>query len=1640
MALTRAPVVGRGPAVAAVRRRVALAALGVLVALSAAAPARAGSPFNLTVERSFATDERPVVRLDFTDQRTPLVVRVLRPRKLEQFLDGQLDLARSYEEPLAAINPGHYLIRGLNRTGSPLELLRRTLSVDFRKSFGGTEFNLPLRPIAAADVAAAPAELTQGPPRDFDVVREEFVDLQKGGVEPTGLYDFDDDAMGGRYQVRDVLLDPLPDGIYLVQGTQGRIEAQALLQVTSLAVQVKQSSTELVIRVIDRGLRPVAGAAVAYRDGRGRWQALAGATDANGELRAADPGRFDGRLVVRVSAAENRQALVDTDFLPAASDEESVFLVTDRPIFKPGERFFYKGTVRTRATGTLAAPATTGAQAHVRVLRADGADTGIAADVPVTPFASFSGQFDLDPQRPPGLYRLIAEIDGKPYGGEFRVRDYVKPTFYLELLERDPTIRPGETFHLRFRAKRYSGGVAPDVRYEVFVYRKVLDAPQFVLEAGGGLEAGHDYFGVVQAATALSEPKRLYSSVEARLSAQNASDWRTSWTTAPTVDAQGTAAITLTLPKTPDADADRDWIYTVVVRAMDRAGAQAVLSENVYMTLADAVVAAQFRTPVGELATGELPLELRATFPGGEPAPGASGHVELSVEHAAGPRDELVAMPFRADEQGRALVRVPRPSSVGRVRAIAVLDAVGEKGFRRPFRAEPTLALVAPGKGEAVVANTEVELYPERTVLEPGGKTRVLALLPAGWGASEQGVVWETLAGDHVFGTKSTVVAGRSRWLDVEARPEYGTGFYQTVTVPLAGGRYGEQTIGFRIVPSDKRLVVTVRPADAVAEPLKPTAIDFEVRDATGAPAADVELSVNVVDRAVYAVQPEIRPGILDFFYPLPRLNLATFYSDELQGYGYAAAITRPNFRMAALKSNVRPQKRDMRDTAGWFPHVVTDAAGRARVTPDMPANVTEWLVTAIAADRAGRVGEGTAMFRTAADLSIELQAPRFLRERDVVEGHVQADNHTAGAVTATVTPRASGGVALDGDGTAHPVAIAPNGQGLVPLRVSAPTGQGNAVVTVDVDAPGVRAGGPRAFDVALAPAALEQVLVATPEHEGLAFPATTGEARELRVRVVSGLLGLSLEAAGRLVSYPYGCTEQLAHTTVPNLVLLDLVAQAGITPDELKPLGLDTSIEHARENARRGVERIAANQKPNGGLALWPGDPEPSYGATVIAARALDMAARLKVEGAESAFARARVWLATAMPPLDASAFGVYELELLNGIGLQEKTLDPSVELVRRTLEDPAASIGTLVSALRIVALRRREYWFDDRLDRLVGKAVREAAAASLAARIVARVEQLDSAAYSRDVVASFGDLGFAWGEPAALARILGVLAESDTLDDATAGLLTRRLLERTGGTLARSTFETAEIVFGARALLAREAKAARQADDRHVVARTPAGGPSLALARIPGGFAGTLTFDGPMPVERVTRLAIDGARPQEIAFASLGALVPFAAVQPTANGLAVERTLHKIEGTGARRLAPGEALHRGDVIVSRVVVTRVPESAGHGSTVAAPSRFVVLRDAVPAIAEVIDEDRPYLADAQMQADDPSYWARVKETLRYPDRTERVLELQGGSFTALQVWRVAFGGRVVLPPARAFDMYDDEIAGNTTATDVVVE
>ncbi len=156
---------------------------------------------------------------------------------------------------------------------------------------------------------------------------------------------------------------------------------------------------------------------------------------------------------------------------------------------------------------------------------------------------------------------------------------------------------------------------------------------------------------------------------------------------------------------------------------------------------------------------------------------------------------------------------------------------------------------------------------------------------------------------------------------------------------------------------------------------------------------------MGVVDKAIYALQGELRPRALDFFYPLVRNNVSTFTSAEFQGYGYgellARAFRRPGHAFAAVKP---PTKAREVDTAYWNPAVITDEDGRAPVTFKLPSNQTLWTVTAVAADASGRFGEGTSEFAARGGTLLVASAPLFLREGDRAVGSVRLARGEKGA------------------------------------------------------------------------------------------------------------------------------------------------------------------------------------------------------------------------------------------------------------------------------------------------------------------------------------------------------------------------------------------------------------------------------------------------------------------------------------------------------------------------------------------------------------------------------------------------------------------------------------------------------------------
>jgi len=95
--------------------------------------------------------------------------------------------------------------------------------------------------------------------------------------------------------------------------------------------------------------------------------------------------------------------------------------------------------------------------------------------------------------------------------------------------------------------------------------------------------------------------------------------------------------------------------------------------------------------------------------------------------------------------------------------------------------------------------------------------------------------------------------------------------------------------------------------------------------------------------------------------------------------------------------------RKNLQETAFFFPHLQTDESGVVRLQFTMPEALTEWKFLGFAHDASLRAGSLTAKVVTAKDLMVEPNPPRFVREGDVIEFTVKVSNQTDRAQTGQV-------------------------------------------------------------------------------------------------------------------------------------------------------------------------------------------------------------------------------------------------------------------------------------------------------------------------------------------------------------------------------------------------------------------------------------------------------------------------------------------------------------------------------------------------------------------------------------------------------------------------------------------------------------
>ena len=217
---------------------------------------------------------------------------------------------------------------------------------------------------------------------------------------------------------------------------------------------------------------------------------------------------------------------------------------------------------------------------------------------------------------------------------------------------------------------------------------------------------------------------------------------------------------------------------------------------------------------------------------------------------------------------------------------------------------------------------------------------------------------------------------------------------------------------------AERALQITVTADRPMAKPQEPGVFTVQCHDAAGAP-VQAQVSLGVIDEAVYAIRPDETPDPVRFFYRREYSRVGHDVLARLLLHGLlrlrataAGGATRRPFTLADFKGDkqVQPQvRKEFPDAIYWIGDLVTDARGQAKVSIKYPDALTTWRLTARAVTPDTQAGAAVARTTTTKDLIVRVITPRFLTEGDQVVLPTIAHNYLPDAKDTTCRFAANG-------------------------------------------------------------------------------------------------------------------------------------------------------------------------------------------------------------------------------------------------------------------------------------------------------------------------------------------------------------------------------------------------------------------------------------------------------------------------------------------------------------------------------------------------------------------------------------------------------------------------------------------------------
>ena len=627
-------------------------------------------------------------------------------------------------------------------------------------------------------------------------------------------------------------------------------------------------------------------------------------------------------------------------------------------------------------------------------------------------------------------------------------------------------------------------------------------------------------------------------------------------------------------------------------------------------------------TPVAD-----RPVEMRAARLEWNYRDGSWQEEEADVQTCtSGSREEPVTCTFETPLGGSYRITARVTDGMGRVNQSQMTRWVS--GGKQPPARE--------------IEQEQVTLIPDKESYQAGDTAQILVQPPF---SPAEGLL--TVNRDGLVYTERFSIEDSTYTLSIPIEEAHVPNLHIQVDVNGAAPRTGDQgeelpgvpprpafasgTLNLPVPPAQRTLALTVTPEQTELEPGGETTLDLRLVDATGAPVANAELAVVVVDEAILGLTGYQMADPLETFYSERQMDWMSIYArssivlanpmvfdqgaggramatqavmdkGEMDGAIEAPAAAAPEEAMeesardmatgAQTQEPIR-MRIDFNPLAVFAPGVRTDADGTAQVTVKLPDNLTRYRVMVAAVDGSGRqFGTGEANMTARLPLMIRPSAPRFLNFGDQFELPVVLQNQTDNPLAVDVVVRASNLRLTDG---AEPDAAGISQTG---KRVTVPA---RDRIEVRFPAAAEMAGTTR-IQVAVttegfADAAVIDLPVYTPAtteafatygviDQGAAaqplmtpsgvFPQYGG----LEISTSSTALHALTDAVLYLVTYPYDCVEQLSSRILAVAALRDVLTA-------FQAEGLPSAAE-MQAAVDRDIAMLQGLQNEDGGFPYW--------------------------------------------------------------------------------------------------------------------------------------------------------------------------------------------------------------------------------------------------------------------------------------------------------------------------------------------------------------------------------------------------------------------------------------------------------------------